>query len=155
MLLQKGRMSRFFLFCRCLTHILTRSHKSHLLNSCLRSKIILRLFFTVAAQWWVCKRYFFLVRYACLVTTRRSASPAQLERKDKHGSYISETGSWISYGWGGEGRLCMQWLLLVVLQTTGRLPHLSQLEHIYISSPQGILQDEVSSNWIWISLHQG
>ncbi len=30
----------------------------------------------------------------------------------------------------------------------GRLPHLSQQEHIYISSPQGILEDEVSSNWI-------
>ena len=29
-----------------------------------------------------------------------------------------------------------------------QLPHLSQQEHIYISSPQGILQDEVSSNWI-------
>ncbi len=32
------------------------SHKSNLLNSCLRSEIILRLFFTVAAQWWICKR---------------------------------------------------------------------------------------------------
>lgn len=32
------------------------SHKSNLLNSCLHSAIILRLFFTVAAQWWICKR---------------------------------------------------------------------------------------------------
>lgn len=48
----------------------------------------------------------------------------------------------------GGAKKCMQRLLLVVLQTTGRLPHLSRLEHIYISSPRGILQDEVSSNWI-------
>lgn len=56
-------------------HILTRSHKSNLLNSCLRSEIILRLFFTVAAQWWICKCYsfFFFFFKVCLPSSNSAA----------------------------------------------------------------------------------
>lgn len=47
---------------------------------------------------------------------------------------------------GGEHDACTDFFSRT--SNGGRLPHLSQREHIYISSPQGILEDEVSSNWI-------
>lgn len=99
---------------------LSHSHKSNLLNSCLHSEIILRLFFTVAAQRWICKRYFF-VRYACLVITQQCRGTAWFEGKHWEEGWLNETGSWIFYG-GGWRTLCLHRLLLLELQTTGGFP---------------------------------
>lgn len=102
------------------------SHKSNLLNSCLHSEIILRLFFTVAAQWWICKRLLRfkkkkIVRCACLVLTQECRNPAWFEGKHWEERWLNETGSWIFYS-GGWRALCLQRLLLLELQTTGGFP---------------------------------
>lgn len=112
---------------------LALSHKSHLPNSCLRSEIILRLFFTVAAQRWICKRFFFFlcvrapvcVRCACLVISRQCRSAAWFEGKCLEKRWLVETGFWIFYRGGlgcGGGGLCLHRLLLLDLQTTGGFP---------------------------------
>lgn len=135
-----------------LSHTLFLSHKSNLLNSCLHTEIILGLFFTVAAQGWICKP---LLNFIFCVASVLGNTPTVLKP---------------SVVWRGTlGRKVSQWdSVLNILQNRvespllatasfagtsndGRLPHLSQQEHIYISSPQGILEDEVGSNWIWIS----
>lgn len=165
---------------------LALSHKSHLPNSCLRSEIILRLFFTVAAQRWICKRFFFssrspslfcvcvyvcvrarapvCVRCSCLVISQQCRRAAWFEGKCSEKRWLVETGLWIFYGrerggvegFGVRGRGPLPAPASSAgSSNNGRLPHLSQREHIYISSPRGTLRDEVSSNWIWISLHQG
>lgn len=63
------------------SHILTRSHKSHLLNSCLCNKIILRLFFTVAAQFVNVTFFFFFCKVRLL--RNNAASVGTVGRKTR------------------------------------------------------------------------
>ena len=134
------------------------SHKSNLLNSCLHSEIILRLFFTVAAQWWICKHllsfFYFFVRCSCLAKNP-TVSKAQRGLKGTLGREVAQWDSVLNILRRGVESPLLATTPFAGTSNDGRLPHLSQQEHIYISSPQGILEDEVSSNWIWISLHQG
>lgn len=145
---------------------LALSHKSHLPNSCLRSEIILRLFFTVAAQRWICKRFFFFpvcaracVCKVCLLSNKPAVSERSVVWREMLGEEVARWDWVLNILQGGIG--VRRWGALPAPASSagssnnGRLPHLSQREHIYISSPRGTLRDEVSSNWIWISLHQG
>lgn len=144
---------------------LALSHKSHLPNSCLRSEIILRLFFTVAAQRWICKRFFFFflsppvcacacVRKVCLLSNKPAVSERSMVWREMLGEEVARWDWVLNILRGGCGALPAP-VSSAGSSNNGRLPHLSQQEHIYISSPRGTLRDEVSSNWIWISLHQG
>lgn len=119
-ILLKGGVRCYFFF----SLTLSLSHKSNLLNSCLHTEIILGLFFTVAAQGWICKpllSFYFFVWRACLVIPQLCWSPAWFEGVHWEERCLNETQSWIFYRTGWRA-LCLQRLLLLELQTTGGSP---------------------------------
>lgn len=100
------------------------SHKSNLLNSCLYSEIILWLFLTVAAQWWICKRllkFFIFCKVFLLSNNPTVSKPSMVWREHWKARWLNETRSWIFYR-GGWRALCLQRLLSLELQTTGGFP---------------------------------
>lgn len=110
-------MLRFFSLPLSLSH----SHKSNLLNSCLHCEIILGLFFTVAAQRWICKRYFFCK--VCLLSNNLAVSRHSRVWREtlgrRGGSMRRGPEYFKEVGWR---TLCLHRLLLLELQTTGGFP---------------------------------
>lgn len=138
-----------------------RSHKSNLLNSCLHSEIILWLFLTM----WRCQLFFYFFFYPLhfffffllfqgvhILTNNPMVSSPSLVWKCTLGRKVPQWDAVLNILQSGVESPPPATAPFAGTSNDGRLPHLSQQEHIYISSPRGILEDEVSSNWIWISL---